>query len=133
VQGSRQSPGEAVPIEGVVIGVPTLVITFAGISVILGIIWFFTRKPGHFGGGARFPAGTRAFESEMSLPLLARLIEARERALLGPVDDAERAKLTTQIANLRNQAVLHQAVIDAGDVSPGRMSIGANPDSDQID
>lgn len=104
-----------------------------GIVVVVGAIWFFTRRPGGFGGGARFPPGTRAFESEMSLPLLAQMIEAREVELQGGVDDARRADLERQIANMRKQAALHQAVVDAGDTSPGKMSIGVNPNSDQID
>ncbi|MBZ0121151.1 MAG: hypothetical protein IT378_15995 [Sandaracinaceae bacterium] len=110
----------------------TWILVMAGIALVLGVIWVFTRKPGHFGAGARFPPGTRAFEAEMSLGIIAKMLEAREVALLGNADDEKKATLTRQIANLRRQAEIHQATVDARDLSPGRMSIGVNPDSDTV-
>lgn len=103
------------------------------VLVIVAIIVAVSRRKASPGlGPSRFPPGTRAFEAELSIPLIARLIEAREVALAS-ADEAERAKLTKQIENLRAQAAIHQATIDAGDVSPGKMSIGANPDSPTVD
>jgi len=83
-------------------------------------------------GGPSFPPGTRAFESEMSLRIISGMTAARERELAG-ADDAQRELLTRQLANLRKQEALHRAILDAHDVSPGKMSIGVNPDSDRID
>lgn len=100
--------------------------------VVAVILVLNRRKPTSDLGPSRFPPGTRAFEAELSIPLLARLIEAREVALAS-ADEAERAKLAKQIENLKAQASIHQATIDAGDVSPGKMSIGANPDSPTVD
>jgi hypothetical protein len=99
--------------------------------VVAVILVFNRRKPAPGLGPSRFPPGTRAFEAELSIPLIARL-KAREVSLAS-ADEAERAKLTKQIENLRAQAAIHQATIDAGDVSPGKMSIGANPDSATVD
>ena len=103
------------------------------VLVVVAVILVFNRRKSAPGlGPSRFPPGTRAFEAELSIPLIARLIEAREVSLAS-ADEAERAKLTKQIENLRAQAAIHQATIDAGDVSPGKMSIGANPDSATVD
>lgn len=114
-----------------------LLVGLLGLMFVVGIVLFlaFGRKPGGgggFGAGSRFPPGTRAFESEMSLGIIVTMIEARESQLNGQVDDAKRALLTQQIANLRRQGELHREVIAAGDVSKGKMSIGVNPDSDTI-
>ena len=71
-----------------------LALVFAAGIVLLLV---FSRKPagrgggGGFGAGARFPPGTRAFESEMSLGIIIPMIEARESELLGQVDEARRA------------------------------------------
>ena len=82
--------------------------------------------------GGSFPPGTRAFESQMSIRLIADLIRTREQERVG-ADEERREVLERQIANLRKQAAAHQGIVEARDLSPGRMSIGANPDSDRID
>lgn len=110
----------------------TWILVAVGLVVVVGLVWLFTRKPGQFGDGARFPPGTRAFEAEMSLEIIVQMLEAREVALRGEVDEEKKATLTRQIGNLRKQAAIHQATVDAGDVSPGKMSIGVNPDSDTV-
>lgn len=104
----------------------------AVVVVVVVVVALSRKKPSAGLGPSRFPPGTRAFEAELSLPLIARLVEARELALAS-ADPAERDTLTRQIENLRAQAAIHQATIDAEDVSPGKMSIGANPDSPTVD
>jgi hypothetical protein len=112
-----------------------LLVLVVGLSV---AIWFVRtyHRPRVLGqrlGGSSFPPGTRAFEAEMSLGgIIAKMIEGRERELLGPVDGAKRADLERQIANLRAQATIHRATVEARDLSKGKMSIGANPDSDTV-
>jgi len=88
---------------------------------------------GGFGAGASFPPGTRAFEAEMSLRILAQMIDAREVEIARTTDEAKKADLTRQISNMRKQAEIHRATVAARDVSPGRMSIGVNPDSDTVE
>lgn len=110
-----------------------------GVVAVVAVGWFFLSSPGKGGGGggllggASFPPGTRAFEAEMSLKIISQMIEARERELLCTPDDAKKADLERQLSNLRKQAALHRATVDARDVSPGKMSIGVNPDSDTVD
>lgn len=104
-----------------------------GVAVLL--VFLFPRRGGGggFGEGASFPPGTRAFEAEMSLRILAQMIEAREVEIARTGDEAKKADLSRQIANMRKQAEIHRATVAARDLSPGRMSIGVNPDSDTVD
>lgn len=111
---------------GIVIGIVVLV-------VVVGFVLAVVRGGGGGGAAPRFPPGTKAFESEMSLGIIAKMIEAREVALAGSPDDAKRAQLEKDVSNLRKQAALHRAVVDRADTSPGKMSIGVNPDRDTID
>ena len=106
--------------------------SFLVLAVITIVLVVASRKPASGLGPSRFPPGTRAFEAELSIPLIGSYIAAREVALAS-ADEAERGKLTKQIENLRAQAAIHQATIEAGDVSPGKMSIGVNPDSPTVD
>ncbi len=111
---------------GIVIGVVVAV-------VLVGFLFALVRGGGGGGSAPRVPPGTKAFESEVGLGIIAKMIEAREIALAGSPDDAKRAQLEKDISNLRKQAQLHRAVVDRGDVSRGKMSIGVNPDRDTID
>lgn len=110
-----------------------------GIAVVVAVGWFFLSSSGKGGGGGgllaggSFPPGTRAFEAEMSLKIIVQMIEAREREVARTTDDAKKADLERQISNLRKQASQHRATVEARDVSPGKMSIGVNPDSDTVD
>lgn len=108
------------------IGITIAVVVFA---VVVGL---FMRGGGGAPGGS-FPPGTRAWESQMTLGILTKMIASREQELRGSPDDAKRALLERQIANMQKQLTLHQAVIASGDVSPGKMRIGVNPDADHID
>lgn len=116
-----------------------IVLVALGIAAVVAVGWFFlsSGKGGGGGGGllggASFPPGTRAFEAEMSLKIITQMIEAREVQLGRESDESKKATLSKQIDNLRKQAVLHRATVDARDVSPGKMSIGVNPDSDTVD
>jgi hypothetical protein len=69
----------------------------------------------------------------MSLKIITQMIEAREVQLGRETDETKKATLTKQLDNLRKQAVLHRATVEARDVSPGKTSIGVNPDSDTVD
>lgn len=80
-----------------------------------------------------FPAGTRAFEAEMSLGIIETMIHTREMELARSSDHARTQTLERQLANLRKQAQIHRATIASGDLSRGRMSIGVDPDSDRVD
>lgn len=112
-----------------------LVLVALGIAAVVAVL--SSGKGGGGGGGllggASFPPGTRAFEAEMSLKIITQMIEAREVQLGRESDESKKATLSKQIDNLRKQAVLHRATVDARDVSPGKMSIGVNPDSDTVD
>lgn len=105
-----------------------------------GIIWFVrthhrpkTRIGRMEAAAARFPPGTRAFEASMSVQLIEDLVAARERELERTADPEREALLTRQIANLRQQSTAYQAIVDARDLSPGKGSIGVDPDSGSID
>jgi hypothetical protein len=116
-----------------------IVLIALGVAAVVAVGWFFLSSGKGSGGGggllggASFPPGTRAFEAEMSLKIITQMIEAREVQLGRESDDAKKATLTKQIDNLRKQAVLHRATVEARDLSPGKMSIGVNPDSDTVD
>jgi hypothetical protein len=69
----------------------------------------------------------------MSLGILAQMVQAREVELPRTTDEAKKTLLTRQIENMRKQEQIHRATIAARDLSPGKMSIGVNPDSDTVD
>jgi hypothetical protein len=68
----------------------------------------------------------------MSLGILAQMVQAREVELPRTTDEAKKTLLTRQIENMRKEQI-HRATIAARDLSPGKMSIGVNPDSDTVD
>lgn len=116
---------------------------FALLVLVLGMagaIWFVrtyhrpkTRVGRMEAAATRFPPGTRAFEASMSVQLIDDLVASRERELTRTTDPEQEDRLRRQIANLRKQQVAYQAIVDARDLSPGKMRIGVNPDSDSID
>lgn len=73
--------------------------------------------------GSRYPPGTRAFESEMALTVIANMLPARETALLSATDPDTRARLERDIAALVEQKAQHEAVVASGDRSPGTNSV----------
>jgi predicted site-specific integrase-resolvase len=112
-----------------------LIVMIAGIAGGVWVVRTYHRPRTRAGmlEGSSFPPGTRAFEAEMSLRIIAQMIEARELELARSSDEAKKADLSRQLANLRAQGALHRATVEARDLSPGRMRIGVNPDSDTID
>ena len=114
-----------------------LILLVVGMGVAVWVVRTFHRPKTRIGqmeaAAARFPPGTRAFEASMSLGIIRDMIASRERELPRATDDAKRALLETQIGNLRKQYDAHQATVDRRDLSPGKRSIGVDPDSDRVD
>jgi hypothetical protein len=95
---------------GIVVGV--IVLALVGL-----VIWARVTSP------ARFPFGTLAFEAELSLPPLLATIEDRRRELT-QARGARAAELQDEIAFLVRQAQEIRAVLERGDLSPGRGYVG---------
>lgn len=82
--------------------------------VVGGFLWL--RFGG--GGGPSFPIGSRAFEAEMTLGILANVVRDLH-AERGTADAARQAEIARELAWYETEAQRLQAIVDLPDVSPG--------------
>ena len=92
--------------------------------VIVGAVGFVSLSGRWSTLPVQFPAGTRAWEAELTMGPLRMAIEQRSKERDTTTDMVRRDKLDRQIKFLTDQVDQLQKIIDDRDISPGRGYIG---------
>jgi hypothetical protein len=92
-----------------------------GVLLVLVLAAVFLGKGGP---GARFPVGSKAWEAELTLTALLPAIANRQSEHDRTTDEKRRKRLEFEIQFLSEQVGELNAVIAAGDTSPGKGYIG---------
>lgn len=98
-----------------------IALIIGGILLVLVLAVVFL---GRSGPGARFPMGSKAWEAELTLTALLPAISMRQEELGRATDPKRKKRLEFEIDFLTKQVGELNAVIAAGDTSPGKGYIG---------